>query len=175
MSFARVRALVVVGVLALSALVFVIITIVQDSQGGETVAAGCPAGFKRADITLREPKDVKIRVLNATDTPGLASTVANDFANRKFQVVKSDNDRKRVEGVAVLRYGPKAVGSFHLLRAYFLNAADPEYNPNRTDDIVDVVIGEGFQQLATTTEVNQALVELGGRPELPPQTCAEES
>lgn len=174
MSFARVRALVVVGVLTLSALVFVIITIVKDTQSGDPVAAGCPEGFKRANITLREPKDVKIRVLNATKTPGLANSVASDFANRKFQVVKASNNNKTVDGVAVLRYGPKAVGSFHLLRAYFLNAAEPEYDADREDDVVDVVIGTSFQQLATTTEVNQALVELGGRPELPPQTCAEE-
>ena len=61
----------------------------------------------------------------------------------------------------MLRFGPKSVGSAHLLKAYFLNEAEPEYNPARTDDIVDVVIGDSFKQLATTTEVNQALVELG--------------
>ena len=70
----------------------------------------------------------------------------------------------------MLRYGPKSVGSAHLLKAYFLNEAEAEYNPARTDDIVDVVIGDSFKQLATTTEVNQALVELAS-PELPPESC----
>ena len=72
--------------------------------------------------------------------------------------------------MAVLRYGPKAVGSAHLLKAYFLDEAEPEYDPNREDDIVDVVIGNSYQQLATTTEVNQALGELGA-PKLPAGTC----
>jgi hypothetical protein len=35
---------------------------------------------------------------------------------------------------------------------------------------VDVVIGTKFKQLATTTEVNQALAALG-QPELPPGAC----
>nr|MDT0657002.1 LytR C-terminal domain-containing protein [Micromonospora sp. DSM 115978] len=167
------RALAVVGVLVVFALVFIGVALVRDTQSDGGVAVGCPEGWKRADLTLREQKDVKIRVLNATETQGLASTVATDFENRKFQVVEKGNDPKRVDGVAVLRYGPQAVGSWHLLRAYFLDEATPEYDPNRTDDVVDVVIGNGFQQLATITEVHQALVELG-KPELPPQTCAED-
>lgn len=173
MSFARVRALVVVGALVLFALVFVVVALVRDTQGGATVADGCPEGYALANVRLREQKDVKINVYNATDIPGLANRVATDFKNRKFQVLKEGNDplKKGVDGVAVLRYGPKAVGSAHLMRAYFLDQAKVEYDPTREDDTVDVVIGNSFQQLATTTEVNQSLVELG-KPQLPPQTCA---
>ena len=94
-------------------------------------------------------------------SPASPNAVASDFGNRKFKVQKKGNDKKAVEGVAVLRYGPKTVGSAHLLKAYFLNEAEPEYDPSAHDDIVDVVIGDSFKQLATTTEVNQALVELG--------------
>ncbi|HEY0700966.1 MAG TPA: LytR C-terminal domain-containing protein [Micromonospora sp.] len=173
MSFARVRALVVVGALVVLALVFIVIALVRDTQAGDTVAAACKDGEIAADITLHEPKDVKIRVFNATGTAGLAETVATDFANRKFQVVKKGNaPRKDGEGVATLRYGPKAVGAAHLLRAYFLDEAKGVYDPKRTDDVVDVVIGEDFQQLATTTEVNQSLAGLG-TPELPAGTCLD--
>lgn len=173
MSFARVRALVVVGVLTLFALVFISIALIRDTQSGEAVAVGCPAGWKLADVTLREQKDIKIRVFNATETQGLANTVAEDFENRKFQVVKKGNEAKAVDDVAVLRYGPKAVGSAQILRAYFLDNAKDGYDPDREDDVVDVVIGNGFRQLATTTEVNQALSGLGD-PQLPPETCAQD-
>jgi hypothetical protein len=173
MSFARVRALVILGALVLLALVFIVIALVKDSQTGATVAGGCRDGEVPADITLREPKDVKINVLNATQTPGLADAVATTFTNRKFKVVKKGND-KRVDAVAVLRYGPKGVGSAHLLRAYFLDNAKTEYNPARKDDVVDVVIGPRFTQLATTTEVNQSLAGLG-QPQLPAGTCVDDS
>ena len=76
-----------------------------------------------------------------------------------------------VKGVAQLRYGPAAVGAAHLLKAYFLAQAEPQYNPKRKGAVVDVVIGSEFQQLATTTEVNQSLVELGA-PDVPPGACA---
>ncbi|RAO02556.1 hypothetical protein GAR06_01642 [Micromonospora saelicesensis] len=169
MSFARVRALVVVGLLAIIALVFVVVAVVRDSQGNVGTAAGCPEGWPLADLTLRERKDVKINVFNATDQPGLAHTVADEFSNRQFQVKKTGNEKK-VNSVAVLRYGPKGVGSAHLLQAYFLNNATPGYDPKRTDDIVDVVLGNNFQQLATTTEVNQSLGD-SGPPEAPKGSC----
>jgi hypothetical protein len=173
MTFARVRALVVLGTLAVLALVFIVVALVRDTQsGGADPVAKCKEGYVPANIALHEPKEVKIRVFNGTDVPGRARALADEFANRDFQVLQTGNAKTRVEDVAVLRYGPKAVGSAHLLRAYFLDQASPQYDAKRTDDVVDVVIGNGFKQLATTTEMKQSLVELGGRPELPPGTCA---
>ncbi|MFC0508692.1 LytR C-terminal domain-containing protein [Micromonospora costi] len=163
------RALVVVGLLAVLALVFVVVALVRDTQSNAGTAAGCPDGWPLADVTLRERKDVKINVLNGTDQPGLARHVADEFSNRQFQVKKIANE-KQIDDIAVLRYGPKGVGSAHLLRAYFLNNAVTKYDPNRKDDSVDVVLGNGFQQLATTTEVNQSLGDLGAA-EAPPGTC----
>lgn len=172
MSFARVRALVVVGLLAVLALVFTVVALVRDTQGDAGTAKGCPEGWPLADLTLRESKDVKINVYNATDEAGLATGIADDFRNRKFQVKKAGNDpqKRAVDEVAVLRYGPKGVGSAHLLRAYFLNQAVYEYDAERADDVVDVVLGNSFQQLATTTEVNQSLGDLGA-PQAPANTC----
>lgn len=170
MSFARVRALVVVGLLAVLALVVVVVAVVKDTQSDVATAESCPKGWPLSDVTLREPKDVKINVYNGTDEAGLAGTVADDFRNRKFQVKKEGNAPKKVDDVAVLRFGPKGVGSAHLLRAYFLNNVKLEPDLKRKDDTVDVVLGSSFQQLATTTEVNQSLGDLGA-PEALPGTC----
>ncbi|GAB3802119.1 LytR C-terminal domain-containing protein [Micromonospora zhanjiangensis] len=171
MSFARVRALVVVGALTVLALVFIVVALVRDTQSSDKAPGACQNGEVRANIALPEPQNVKIAVYNATKTQGLADSVATNFGNRKFKVVKTAVDKKGIEGVAVLRYGPQAVGAAHLMRAYFLDNARTEYNPQRKDDVVDVVIGPKFQQLATSTEVNQSLTELGSPP-LPPGACA---
>lgn len=173
MTFARVRALVVVGVLAVLAVAFVVYALVDDSQKGRTLAAQCPEGWPVVDLTLKKSEDIKINVFNATDKPALAESVASDFANRKFKVLKKANSKTAVDNVALLRYGPKAVAGAHVIRAYFLDEAKTEYDPARKDDVVDVLIGEKFKQLATSTEVNQSLVELaaGGEPKLPPQSC----
>jgi hypothetical protein len=170
MSFARVRALVVIGVLSVAAIVFVIVALVRDSQGDTITGDGCPDGFVRANITLQEPKDVKIKVFNGTANAGWGTEVTNDFKNRGFQTDKPVDSSKPVDNIAILRFGPKTFSAAHLLRAYFLDEAVLRYDPKRTSDVVDVIIGKRYQQLATTTEVNQSLASLG-EPELPPGAC----
>lgn len=170
MTFARVRALVVVGVLAVAAVVFVIVALVRDTQHG-AVAQGCPPGSVMADVTLPEsPQEVTLKVFNGTAITGRAQGVTTEFANRGFKVQKPAENKKRYKGVAQVRYGPQAVGAAQLIKAYFLAQAEPIYDAKRKGAVVDVVIGSQYQQLATTTEVNQSLVELG-EPEVPPGAC----
>jgi hypothetical protein len=172
MSFARVRALVVIGVLAVAAVVFVVVALVKDSQQN-AVANGCPPGSVMADISLPDdPSEVTVKVYNGTRIAGLADRVTNDFKNRRFRVQKPAENKKKFTGVAQLRYGPDAVGKAHLLKAYFLAQAVPLYVPKRKGQVVDVVIGSQYKQLATSTEVNQSLVELG-EPDVPPGACAK--
>ena len=171
MSFARVRALVVVGVLALAAVIFVITALVRDSQGGAVNGEDCPAGAPLADITLPEdPAEVTVKVFNGTTTAGLADSVTNEFKNRRFTVQKPGESKTKYNGVAEIRYGPDAVGRAQLLRAYFLAQSKMSYNAKRKGAVIDIVIGSKFRQLATTTEVNQSLVEVG-EPTLPPGAC----
>jgi LytR cell envelope-related transcriptional attenuator len=171
MSFARVRALVVIGVLAVAAVVFVVVALVRDTQSDAVAGDGCPDGAPRANVTLPDdPDQVKVKVLNGTGEAGKAEKVTNDFKNRGFVMEKPGESRSKFDRIAIIRYGPKAVGNAQLLKAYFLGKAKPEYNAKRTDDIVEIVVGSAFQQLATSTEVNQSLVELG-EPQLPPGAC----
>lgn len=193
MSFAQVRALVVVGVLFVCAVIFVSMAMVKDTQRTANAGSGggCPEGYVPADLRLPEEKNIKIRVYNATPRQGLAEQVAADFENREFTVVNKKtinraNDPKSFPGVAKLRYGPGAVGAAWVLRAYFL-AVNPqskdfgvEFDLGRKDDpatkdvderqVVDVVVGAKFRQLGTVTEVNQSLAALGN-PALPKGTC----
>ncbi|WP_433368557.1 LytR C-terminal domain-containing protein [Actinoplanes sp. CA-142083] len=171
MSFARVRALVVVGVLAVAAVVFVVTALVRDSQGDAVTGEDCPAGAPLADVTLPDdPAEVTVRILNGTNTPGLADSVTNEFKNRRFTVQKPAESKTKYKGVAEIRFGPDAVGRAQLLRAYFLAQSKMEYNAKRKGAAIDIVIGSQFRQLATTTEVNQSLVEVG-EPTLPPGSC----
>ncbi|HEX6681874.1 MAG TPA: LytR C-terminal domain-containing protein [Candidatus Limnocylindrales bacterium] len=173
----RIRALVVVGILSIAAIVLVVVTVNRDSQGGDTTAQNCQPGNIPVSLELPESgSEITINVFNATQTTGLANNVAADFRNRKFNVEKVESEMENgqekyyPDEVAVLRYGPKTVAAAHLLRAYFLNETTPQFDLKREDNIVDVVVGGRFKQLATPTEVNQAVAILG-RPKLPPGTC----
>jgi hypothetical protein len=171
MTIARIRALVVVGALFLAALVLVTVSIVKDKQT-KPAGAACPKDAIRVDTRLADAENIQLNVYNATEKSGLANEIALEFKQRKFKVEKASNDPlgKPVDGVAVLRYGPKAVGAAWVVRAYFLNEADREFDPNRQDDTVDVVLGPAFRKLATQTEEKQALAQ-AGRAELPKGTC----
>jgi len=177
MHMTRIRALVVVGILSIAALVLVVITVTRDSQGGDTTADSCQPGNIPVSLELPESEsEININVFNATQTTGLGANVAADFRNRKFNVGKVEGEKENgkdkyfPDEVAILRYGPKSVGAAHLLRAYFLNETTTQFDLKREDNVVDVVIGGRFKQLATPTEMRQAVAILG-RPKLPPGTC----
>ena len=130
-----------------------------------------PRGAPKANIALPDDTDeVKVRVLNGTKTPGLADRVTGDFKNRGFLMQKPAESKAKFDRIAIIQYGPKAVGNAQLVNAYFLGKAKTEYSAKRTNDVVDIVIGKQFRQLATSTEVNQSLIELG-EPDPPPGAC----
>lgn len=181
MHMTRIRALAVVGTLAIAAIVLVVITMARDTQTSAASTDACKPGNVPVSLTMPDEPAVNINVFNATHTQGLGASVGADFTNRKFTVVKVDGE-KNAEGqdiyfpdeVVILRYGPKTVGAAHLVRAYFLNAATMQFDIKREDDIVDVVIGGNFKQLATPTEMRQAVAILG-HPKLPAGTCKQDS
>ncbi|MEV4536725.1 LytR C-terminal domain-containing protein [Asanoa sp. NPDC049518] len=144
----------------------------SDSQRGRAAGPACPAGWPTVDLTFKRNEEIKVNVWNATERPGLADAVATDLTYRSVRVVAEGNAKIAVDGVVLLRYGPAAVGSAHVVGAHFLNAAELRYEPTRTDDVVDVLIGAGFKQLATRTEFSASIAELAaaGRPALPPRS-----
>lgn len=172
LSFARVRALAIVAALVVGALVSVALAITRDNGLAAEDSGDCGEDSVVADLELPDANDVTINVYNATDRGGLAAQVGENFANRDFEVLEQGEDPlgTEVPGVAVLRYGPQAVGAAHVLRAYFLNNASDEFDIEREDDTVDVVIGDQFRQLATPTEVRLSIAALGN-PVPPAGTC----
>jgi hypothetical protein len=172
MHMTRIRALTVVGILAIAAITLVVVTVTRDTQNDGSAAEKCKPGHIPVSLELPDSEsEIKINVFNATNQAGLANNVAADFKNRRFQVEKiQDAEQDEPDKVAILRYGPKAIGAAHLLRAYFLNDSERQFDLKREDDFVDVVIGGRFKQLATPTEMRQSVAILG-RPQLPPGTC----
>ncbi|WP_238015956.1 LytR C-terminal domain-containing protein [Dactylosporangium sp. AC04546] len=179
MSFARVRALAVVGTLVVAAAIFVIVALVKDRQSSPQEAQGCTEGAIVANAKLPTTEQVKLNIYNATGTPGLATDVSKEFLARRFKeatvqtAAPNPPVNKPGDKVAFIRYGPQTVGAAWLMRAYFLNEAETQFDKARQDDRVDVIIGGRFRQLPTITEVNQAIGALGN-PSLPEGTCAAE-
>jgi hypothetical protein len=134
-------------------------------------SAGCPSGLVPVDLRLPGGRDrISLNVLNATGVPGRAQPVFVDLGQRGFQMLSTTEGLAAVDQVAIIRYGPRAVGAGWVMRAYFLDQAVTEFDIKRADDRVDLVLGTRFRELGTVTEVNQALAQLG-QPTAPPGTC----
>ena len=174
MTFARVRALIFVAVLFITAGVVVIMAIGRDTQTQAAASGSCPPGAVPAKIKMPENRDeVTLNVYNGTPRVDLAKQIGGEFANRGFKINKTETapDGQIVEEIAVITYGPEAIGAAWLVSAYFLvDAAKMNFDIERTGAEVDVTIGTKFLQLATTTEVNQSLGDLGA-PQAPTETC----
>jgi predicted dinucleotide-binding enzyme len=174
MTFARVRALIVVAVLFVTAGVVIIMAIERDSQTSASAQNTCGDGLIPAKIKMPDQSaDVVINVINGTSNVGLAQQVAGEFSNRGFKIHQTTTapDAERTDEIAIIKYGPEAVGRAWLVSAYFLvDEAELRYDSKHQGNEVDVVIGSAFQQLATTTEVNQSIAAMG-KPRLPEGTC----
>ena len=122
----------------------------------------CAAGRGDRQRHVPEEKQVNDQRLQRDRTPGLASEIeqrASPAAGSRPRQSRHRARRRRSPTSKVgdhLRFGPKAVGAAWLVRAYFLDKAEDEFDKKRKGDKVDVILGAKFQQLATMTEVNQS-------------------
>ena len=188
MSFARARALAVIGTLVLAAIVLVVTAVVRDRQPEANYGpGGCPPGKIKISTKLPPPSEIKLNVYNGTGqvnpkakdkvingVAGLAEQVADDLRNRDFKVVKVGSSPQNFGGVAKISYGPKTVAAAVVVRAWFLDGIDPGgFDIKRTDDTIDLTLGSGFRQLGNRTDVNGKIAQLtqDGQPSPPPGTC----
>ena len=104
-----------------------------------------------------DPTTVRLRVFNATDTPGLAQQVAADLQGRGFTVEEVDNDPtdREVTGVGEIRHGHRGTDAASYMSVYLPGAGD--WLDTRATELVDVVIGPEFTALRTPEEVAAVL------------------
>ncbi|MGH3545803.1 MAG: LytR C-terminal domain-containing protein [Mycobacteriales bacterium] len=158
MTLGRARALVVLGIMALIAVIAVVWTITRDTRDNSSSAANTCA-VERIAADIPKPAAVKLQVFNATDRDGLATTVADAFRARGFNVVEVGNSPDVLTGTAEVRFGAKAVGAAHLVRAQIPDAQS--LADNRQDDIVVLVLGPDYVNLTSAGNVDSVLKTLG--------------
>jgi hypothetical protein len=182
MTAARVRSLVIVGVIVIAAVVLALIATKRDTQTHASYLSSCPANTVPIVTTPLPARDaITIKLWNGANQPGLAQTVAEELRHRGYNVEKvgTRDNRPAITSVANIYYGPATVAAAQVVRAEFLMTQPSEdrlmkFNIKSKSKVVDVVIGKGFKQLGARTEVNQAIAALGA-PLAPAGTCARTS
>ena len=129
----------------------------QEKQAVEQEAEACASASSAAAPATQDPTGINLRVLNATDTAGLAQTVATALQERGFVIdeVANDSSGREVTGVGELRHGPRGTEAAEYVRLYVPGSGD--YLDTRATAQVDVVVGPEFTTLATAEEVAAAL------------------
>lgn len=95
------------------------------------------------------PSQVTLNVYNATKRNGLAATVAKSLKERGFRIGAVANDPVKgsvVPQPAQIRYGPAGQRAAELVMTTVAGAV--AVADTRADASIDLVIGDGFQQLA---------------------------
>ncbi|MFF7735156.1 LytR C-terminal domain-containing protein [Streptomyces sp. NPDC007984] len=123
--------------------------------------------------SLPEPRTITVNVLNATTRAGLAKKTADELKKRGFKIGDVGNATKqydkKVKGTGLL-LGPAAARDTALpVLGAQLPGAEQRTEAAREGAAVDLLIGDGFKELAKRQDADRALTELA-RPEPAPTT-----
>jgi hypothetical protein len=112
-------------------------------------ASPCP----EATFDYTPPEKINVSVFNSTNRPGLARTVADEFAARKFIVGTVGNTASSYRGVALVVSGAAGQSAAFSVQRH-LPGSD-YVQDGRTDPSVDVILTSDYQALAKPELVDQ--------------------
>ncbi|MCF2532908.1 LytR C-terminal domain-containing protein [Yinghuangia soli] len=122
-----------------------------------------PVSQTGAPANLPAPATITVNVYNGTDRAGLAKAVADELKKRGFVIGKVANDPLRqanapvMEAAVQFRAGVPGKTPSTVVAAHVAGTPAPPVEDTRTDATVDLVLGAGFQALATPEAAAAAL------------------
>ncbi|MEV0243386.1 LytR C-terminal domain-containing protein [Streptomyces sp. NPDC050674] len=150
--------------------------------GGEKASAagsgtGCGVTTKASASPsakpLPEPRAITVNVLNATTRGGLAKKTADELKKRGFKIGDVGNAPrqydKKVKGTGLLLGPAAALDTALPVLGTQLPGAERRAEAARKGAAVDLVIGDGFKELAKQRDADRALTKLA-TPEPAPTT-----
>lgn len=106
-------------------------------------------------VVLPRPQQVSLTVLNGTSRDGLAKTIGDRLAALGFVVTDQANAPAALAGASTVTFGTGAEPAGTLVSRWVLGSRLIG-NPKAPPGSVQVVLGSGFQRLATPAEVAAA-------------------
>ena len=118
---------------------------------GATKASGSACTITADPTGPIYPSQVTVNVYNATSRTGLATSVGRSVKARGFVLgtVANDTSKKQITGTAEIRFGSAGERAAALVQT--LVAGSTLVKDTRADASVDLVLGAGYNELATAT------------------------
>ncbi len=144
-----------------------------SAAGGKDCAPRTKASPSPRAQPLPEPRTITVNVLNATTRSGLAKKTADELKKRGFKIGDVGNATKeydkKVKGPGVLLGPAAALDTTLPVLGTQLPGAERRTEAARKGATVDLVIGDGFKDLAKKPDADRALTRLI-KPEPAPTT-----
>ncbi|MGA5140962.1 LytR C-terminal domain-containing protein [Streptomyces azureus] len=122
---------------------------------------------------LPEPRAITVNVLNATTRSGLAKKTADELKKRGFKIGDVGNATKqydkKVKGPGMLLGPASALDTSLPVLGTQLPGAERRTEAARKGVAVDLVIGDGFKELAKKPDADRALTKMA-RPQPAPSS-----
>ncbi|GAA2129616.1 LytR C-terminal domain-containing protein [Arthrobacter humicola] len=122
---------------------------IATAERSKAPVSVCPA----ATFDYTPPEKINLNIYNSTSRPGLARSVADQFAARKFIVGAVGNTTSSYRGVALIVSG--AAGQSAAFSVQRNLPGSDYFQDNRTDPSVDVILTGDFKELAKPELVDQ--------------------
>lgn len=113
-----------------------------------------------AKLTLPAPGDITVSVLNATKRAGIAGRARTTLVTDGFNVpdqAGNDNPKKKIAGVAEIRFGPKGRPGAQLMHYYLPGARMVAVHS--TKKTITVSLGQKYRKIVTPDAVKAALTK----------------
>jgi hypothetical protein len=135
----------------------------KASKAPGVSGASASPGAPKAGAALPKPGQITVNVFNATTRTGLAKATADELKRRGFKIGDVGNAAaqydKKIKGTGVL-LGPKSAANTALpVLGTQLTGAE-QRTDTRKGTQVDLIIGNGFKDLATQAAATHALTAL---------------
>ncbi|NEG69969.1 LytR C-terminal domain-containing protein [Bifidobacterium choloepi] len=104
-----------------------------------------------SQVTYLANNAVTVRVLNGTSSTGFAQAVGSALENREFVLQGVDNYSSSDVERTIIRFGKNAIPEAYTLVSNFSDAY--LQMDDRTDKLVDVILGASFNNLVDTDDV----------------------
>ncbi|MCX6403071.1 MAG: LytR C-terminal domain-containing protein [Actinobacteria bacterium] len=130
-------------------------------DGEEPVACITLAVFPKDYVPAK--KSFTINVYNASRRVGMAGITAEVLGVRGFKIAEVGNyDQREISITAEIHYGNNGKNAAAFIAAYINNSK--LVMDDRSDGSVDVLVGQGFEEIRTNRDANEELA----RPEASP-------
>ncbi len=134
------------------------------SAAGTKAACATDATPAAAPKALPVPGTITVNVLNATTRSGLAQKTADELKKRGFKIGDVANATqeydKKVKGTGVLLGPSSALDTALPVLGTQLPGAERRTDPARKGGELDLIIGDGFRELAKKADADRALTAL---------------